>query len=744
MVFPFLNRGSFEDRVRQIALSSYVPVLTVEGLTAGVDNVRHDVYLSSKFCDHARVHISRLITKYGNVEDLAVETSNTLVPAFPPPSVSPVPKSHVVRAAESGEFKRLLSELQTASLHRAKSAGNISVDLIARLALVKYLRNELSTQFAHVLERCRARLTRYEDPRHMNAGLGIALRDRFTDLQLSKKTILRLAGQDLFLTMRALEKETLAHLRRSLFGAADPGPYELFTNRIMFTEDGRDDFLNAEHYVMLGKFGRDPDRYEAMLAIATEFLQALDLPMKGDSAHEVDGWLSEPENAERLVAAGNPDESTKQGEIQKALLVAWMNMLERHEVMEHVIASYETVPLLGEYPQFINPQQLKNALISKTERERVEKLLREHGKLSSDKLNAARKRVQSCRGWDRLRLAGRFLRDFMFYHRDLRRLETLNAAMDMINVIGNEKLRELSTINNTLYEFLLAEEQKPTEDKIPYHVIIKADLRDSTAVTQDLLRRGLNPASHFSLNFFEPVNKLLAKYGATKVFIEGDAVILCIFGSEYGAGSTVANACALGREIIEVVRGYNQKLQAEGLPGLELGIGICYQEGAPLYLVDGASRIMISQALNDSDRLSSCSRIMRRRLTSPGFFNVYAFQTEEGGQSVEMQLRYNIGGIHLSRSAFEKLRQEISLEQRRLELRMLWSREWVTFYVGLVPLNAGLFHKIIVRESVVPRVDAQTLEPKGWTDLRYYEVCTSAALFEYFEAPAENAASVNR
>jgi class 3 adenylate cyclase len=744
MVFPFLNRGSLEEQVRQISLSSYVPVLTLEGLTAGVDNVRHDVYLSSKFCDQARVHISRLITKYGNVEDLAVETSNSLVPAFPPPSISPVPKSQVVRAAETGEFKRLLAELQTSSLQRAKYVGNLSVDLIARLAMIKYLRNELGTQFGHVLERCRARLKQYENPRHMNPGLGIALRDRFSELQLSKRAILRFAGQELFLTMRTVEKETLAHMRRSLFGGADLGTYDLFMNQLLFTDDGRDDFINAEHYVLLGKFDRDPDRFEVMLEAAREFLVALNLPMDGDTANVVDGWMNDPENAERLVANGTPDDSTKMGEVQKALLVAWMNMLESYDVMEHVIASYETVRLLGEYPAFLNPQQLKNALISKHERERVETLLREHGKISADKLHAARKRVSSCRGWDRLKMAGRFLRDFMRYHRDLRRLEAMNSAMDMVNVIANEKLRELSTINNTLYEFLLPEEQRPTEEKIAHHVILKADVRDSTAVTENLVSRGLNPASHFGLNFFEPVNKLLSKYGATKVFIEGDAIILCIFGREHEVEGTVARACALGREMVGVVRGYNQKLQTDGLPLLELGIGICYQEGAPMYLVDGSSRIMISQALNDSDRLSSCSRIARKLLKSPGMFNVYAFQTDEGGDGQEMRLRYNIGGIHLNHAAFEKLQHELSLEQRHLELPMLGDHELVSLYIGVVPLTTGAFHKIVVREGLVAKVDAKTLEFREWTDKHYYEVCTNPQVYEFFEAlKTESAAAAN-
>lgn len=741
MVFPFLNRGKLDEQVREIALSSYVPVLTLEGLTAGVDNVRHDVYLSSKFCDQARVHISRLITKYGNVEDLAIETSNTLVAALPPPLSAPVPKSQSVRAAESGEFRRLLSELQTASLQRAKAGGNISIDLVARLAIIKYLRYELTNQFGHVLERCRARLKQYENPRHANPALGISLRDRFLNLQFRKKIILRLAGQDLFLTMRSVEKETLSRMRRSLFGSAELGSYELFMNRLALTEDGRDDYINAEHYVMLGNFERDPDRFQTMLEAATEFLVATGIPMEGTTEQVVQGWLNEPGNADRLVANGTPDESTRAGDVQKALLVGWMNTLESYDVMNCVIAMYEVVPLLSEYAPLINPQQLKNSLISKPERERVEQLLNQHSKISIEKLNAARKRVGMYRGQERLKVAGRFLHDFMRYHRDFRRLEALNSALDVVNVIGNEKLRELSTINNTLYEFLLPEEQKPAEDKVIHHVILKADLRDSTTVTQMLVERGLNPASYFGLNFFEPVNKLLANYGASKVFIEGDAVILCIFGREHDSGSSVARACALGREILDVVRGYNQKLEADGLPMLELGIGICYQEGAPMYLVDGNAKIMISQALNDSDRLSSCSRLTRRLLTAPGIFNVYAFQTDEGGQGEEMQLRYNIGGIHLGHSAFEKLQQEISLEARHMELPMLWDQELVTLYAGLVPLSSGTFHKIIVREGMVPRVDARSLELKTWSDQKYYEVCTSPMVYEYFEAPKAESTS---
>src|SRR5204863_961633 len=304
------------------------------------------------------------------------------------------------------------------------------------------------------------------------------------------------------------------------------------------------------------------------------------------------------------------------------------------------------------YSPPINAQQLKNSLVSRQERNRVEQLIQDHGKVSLESLNAATKRVANLRPVDRAKVAGRFLGDFMRYHRDLRRLEALASALDTVNVLANGKLRELSSLNHLLYEFLLPDELQRTEEIITHHVIIKADVRDSTRVTRALCESGLNPAAYFSLNFYDPVNKLLAKYGATKVFLEGDAIILALLEREGEAGLSVSRACVLAREIIEIVRGYNQLLGRAGLPTLELGLGISFQDSAPMYLMDGEQRIMISDALNESDRLSSCKKRVRipiERMESP--FNVYAFQTVSDAEAAEnvddFILPYNVNGIRI-------------------------------------------------------------------------------------------------
>ena len=746
------------DHARHLTLSSYQPSLTLKGLMTGVDNVRSDVFLSVKFSETARIHIDRLIMTFGNMEDFVEET--ILAPQRPPSGLLTPNKPSSAAGSDSGkfralkghdpaEFKRMLVDVHVAGLNRAKADGNMDVDLLVRLAVIKFLRSELPLRFNTVLERCRTRVKGFEGPRPVNAGKAMQLRERFARFQVNKKTILRRAGQDLFQTLRDIEKQSLAKMRRSLFGDDDAPQYELFINRLLFTEDGHDDYLNAEHYVMLGNYERDPDRFQTLLSFAYEFLKSVEVVPEYEEDSVLDGCLSSPENAQELVAGGSPDETTPRGKAQRAILSAWVDLLERHGVMEHVIASYEVVSLLAEYSPPINAQQLKNALISRTERKRVESLLQEHGRISADNLNAAVKRIANCKGNDRAKLAGRFLGDFIRYHRDLRRLEAVNSAMDAINVISNEKLRQLSAINNTLYDTLLPEEQKPAEDKVVHHVILKADIRDSTTLTRTLFERGLNPASYFSLNFYEPVNKLLPKYAASKVFIEGDAIILSIFEREGEPGFGVGRACALAREIIEVVRAYNEQSLKSGLPILELGIGISYQDSAPMYLMDGSSQIMISKALNESDRLSSCSKSARKHVDgTKSVFNVYSFQTVEDPSdpgSEEFLVSFNIGGIRINEAAFEKLRQEISLQTLERRVHTVWDYEKVRLYSGVVPVGQGAFRRIIVREGKVARIDPRDFSFQGWTEHHYYEACASQAIYDLVEAttPAVQSASAD-
>ncbi len=92
---------------------------------------------------------SSSIAKHGNVEELAAEER--------PAGRLPVrPNGHAPRQSEPAEFKRLLTELHVVSLNRAKAENNVCLDLLFRLAILKFQRTELLNQYGQVLDRCRS------------------------------------------------------------------------------------------------------------------------------------------------------------------------------------------------------------------------------------------------------------------------------------------------------------------------------------------------------------------------------------------------------------------------------------------------------------------------------------------------------------------------------------------------------------------------------------------------------------
>lgn len=157
-----------------------------------------------------------------------------------------------------------------------------------------------------------------------------------------------------------------------------------------------------------------------------------------------------------------------------------------------------------------------------------------------------------------------------------------------------------------------------------------------------------------------------------------------------------------------------------------------------MYLMDGEQRIMISDALNESDRLSSCSKQVRRSMKATATpFHVYAFQTvsdtEIEGSAEDFILKYNINGIRMSEAAFQKLRQEISLEPCRLEFPELKTQEENSLASGLVPIGNDIFRKIVVRRSRMPQIDPRTFARQHWTDQWYYEVCSDPTIYAKLE-----------
>ena len=217
--------------------------------------------------------------------------------------------------------------------------------------------------------------------------------------------------------MREAERESLAKTRRAIFGELPSEPYEILLNRLLFTENGQDDFITAEHYCMMGHYERDTDRPSRMRDAAIDLLREL----TGVSDRDTLLAMScAPENAQELVAGGVPDPEYPKGEAQQQVLDAWHKMLEREDALKSILASYATAPLLAAYGSQLNPQQLKNGLIDRRERYRIQELMAEHG-LDAQPFVEAAHRVNRAGHAEQVKTSGRFLLDLFRFGRDLKR-----------------------------------------------------------------------------------------------------------------------------------------------------------------------------------------------------------------------------------------------------------------------------------------------------------------------------------
>ncbi|MGA1795127.1 MAG: hypothetical protein ACMUIL_04620 [bacterium] len=472
---------------------------------------------------------------------------------------------------------------------------------------------------------------------------------------------------------------------------------------------------------------------------------------------KIDGWISHEANIGTLFDYFTTKEECKEikkkkelrdtlqykkGQIkaQKRLFGLVYEKFEKPGLLDIFVASYEMVPLIPQYASTLNPRQMQNFLLDPKERRRLaDQVKRFYPGTNLNPLLDRADAIEGMNGDGRRRYLIRFLKDFSRYHRDLRNHHLMTALMDRVNLLDKENIIEMSRINRTLYELLLPEEEENREAGITSHVVLKADVRGSTKITLIMNERGLNPASHFSMNFFMPISEILPVYDAIKIFVEGDAYILSIF-EKAGATNwyTVARACGLAQNMLRIIKHYNEECIKNKLPILELGIGICFMDASPMFLFDGTNRIMISPALNLSDRLSSCAKTIRKSLGDKNLpFNLYVFQSipdEEIDPKIadEQLVRYNVNGIQINEEAFVKLGKEISLRCFELTMPGLWKEKtWI--HTGSFPTVTGGYQNLYIREAQVARVDPHDFHFIEWTPRRYFEVCTNPRISQLIE-----------
>ncbi len=696
-------------------------------LPRGIDNVHIDVILSPGLIKTTQALVHDLVPRYIKQVKLGSRKVN-------------LPKHYFDR------LQRAYSTTVESAIAKAKQAGELALLELVQVALLKFIHLEVQRQTQLAVQRFSETL---QD--HQKRGGGGADGNSHVEWLFRNRHLLAYrVTETLGLALLQCETTTLGKLRRSLFGSHRVIASEALTVPLVYAGSPVNDAVQVQHYVLLGHLDREPNSFPALDALLRSVFQEF-MPTAGQDARgaalglELEGASSEylralshhsvltsEENAtilldaewtrRRLVDAKEKGQKEKVAKLkrhlafQRRMLMQVTASLRHAGLLPYLFASHEVGRLFQHRQWDLDPQLLHKTLRTSGTgpevKQKLQALLRGPNRPPLEEVYGAWERVQRPQAGEIGPQVVAFMRKFARFRRDLVRYHSTQQAINQVVLLEEEKDIRTSRANFTLHEFLAPDEVDSTTRAIKGHVILKADLRGSTQITDRLVELDLNPAAHFSRHFFEPINEVIERYGAEKVFIEGDAVILILneYVGDHQPPLIVARGCGLAAGIIQVVETQNRQLAGHGLPQLELGIGIAYTNAPPRFLFDRDTRITISPAINRADRLSACAWAIREWLkgqeaTLPGNVAVYEPSAEAAArqEKAQKELVYNLNGVLLEPSAFEKLGKEVKLRPLRKALPEFGDS---TLLASRFPDTTGAFHTLVLREAPVRIYDA--------------------------------------
>jgi len=714
----------------------------------GIDNIRIDVQISDIFQTTVR-RISR------NTVELAVEQFKG--------------KKSWEQLAQSSmgqikRFQKIYTDTMESAIHQSKQTSDPALLWLARIASIGFIRKHIGAE----LDRA-AILLKNEAKRAVGTNKAGQIQAQSVWLIRYRQRLYYFLINIFFKQMMTAESGTILKLNRAILGDGDIDAVKnIMFNPLLKSESPNQDEMLLMQYLLLPWPQQDDDAFVALNELLDSVFSQIPQSLIPDNAISIDipcyldvihdfipdqqqasllDWRDNPENMEKLFSWLNKKElsaelakapdSPKNEQLEaengsrKALYDLLTDRLKQAGVMSSIVASYNVKDAYRSLSGNLPIRLIFYYLLGGDKRKLA--IQRIQGMGATD-IGMAPKAVfailDKCipKGVEEKEWALRFMQDFIAYRRDLKLWALVQCWIDQVRTIDDENDMKLALTNRSLYIFLPANESDDTSDDIDGHVMIKADVRGSIGITSSLREQGLNPATHFSRTFFDPITELLPQFGAEKVFVEGDAVILSIMEhSNEQQRTAVSRACGLCRKIIQIVDQQNRHHAESGLPVLELGIGIVYASESPTFLFDGDHKITISPAIGRSDRLSSCSKVVRPILETADdhdpSHHVDMFAISEDGKMKndkgESHLRYNVNGIELDAKAFAKLKNEIGL--RASNVRLPGTKMTERYIIGQFPDVQGHIHILAIRQGIVRLWHPQREQRKALKQF-YFEV----------------------
>jgi len=668
-------------------------------------------------------------------------------------------------------FQKAYVEHTRMALQAVRSSARPELAQLFQLAVVRLLLVVVDQQFSLLRQELKDATAM---PARDHGSHSLELHDRAVALARNEDSIRFRTLQDVMRVVVRMEDSNLRKLRETVLGMSWPLPRSMLVNPVVQlggTGSDEDFFQAYPHILRFEQHAAALNR--GLLQVFSDWLPDGQGPEVGSDSkagllrlsagHSLRGQLEierhvaklvgraelaqmiphEFDNAKGVMALlggdsdlwpeAGPWEMKDFGLVQQAKVREFMALLNKTELMKGVQASYR---LAAVYPRLGirgGAEWVYDYLVGDSSaRELVKRLqvlpgvedARAAVRLIDEKLQSGDNRGGR---HAEERLVVKFVGDLVRYRYDLKLAAWLYSGLSSLRLLHDEQKLSMSASNGLLHDFRFAKAGQ--HQMVVGHAVVKADIRGSTAITAEMQARNLNPATYFSRTLYDPITRLLSIFGAEKVFVEGDAVILSLMEYEGGQADqlAVARACGLAQRILRVVETKNTENRSLGLPELGLGIGIAYGNGPPTYLYDEDHKIMISSAINRADRLSSCHAGMREQLSDGGHRHRRVLVAQpltdgsDGGKSdPEGLLHYNVNGIEMGAGAFDQLNVELMLTPIQLAQQSDTGEE--VYHVGRYSDLRGDINWLVVRESPVHLWMGDRLVGNAHAERVFYEV----------------------
>lgn len=666
-------------------------------------------------------------------------------------------------------FARVLLEHHRRTVKEAATLNRPERVQLFQLALLKLVLRQVDTEIAGLrreLEEARSA------PGRQQSGLALQFHQRGVLLARMAGHVRYRVAHQVAREMMRLENGSLKKLRLAALGVAWPVPERLLANPLLQLDGPGPmaDFARiypallhdphvmreACHCVLsvlggelpagtMPQSGSSPEARRAAVArhpgstahgLAALEPFALGLFSEAELEDEASSWLDVPDNATALFGGVEPDwpqpgpwQRQRIDRLQRRLSRRLEQRLKRIGLLPAVLAAYEfgaVYPLLG-LPdletalfEYLRGQSGRRELLRRLTAAGIE-----DPPAQLRRIEEHRRQWRSGSAVGRPQLLARFAGDCLRLRRDVRLAWQALSAMDGIHLLFERREIGLSHANDVLQMFCREDAAFEQRGRLEGHAVLVVELRGADALAQVMRQRGLSATAHFSRWLYDPLGRLVERFAAQKIAVVGDRMLFAVaeYGVEGVERQAVTRACGLAGQILDLCDAMNAEQAGQGLPSLEMGLGIAYSDRAPTHVYDHTQQITLSPAIAVARELAACHALMRDRFRpAPGQAVCLAVRVP-AGEAVERcdepPLRYNVNGIELDAAAYARLHVEIPLQtfgtwDRRRERQ-------VVFLFGCCLDFEGGSHAIVLRERAARLWLGQRLVDGEAEAHRYYE-----------------------